>query len=253
LIYIRQIVPALFSPLGACIMLALAGLILRRRWLVGLSIALLWVTSTPLVSAPIMRATEGWAQRVPETAAPTADAIVVLSTGRLVAPGPARISEWDDADRFFGGVELFRAKKAPLLVFTGAWSPWAPAAPLEGDVLSTYAKAFGVPAEHIRSTGRVLTTEDEAREVAALLRRAGAGDRVLLVTSAFHMTRARRLFERAGTVVLPFPVDFKQPEGTGFDLTSVVPNARSAVQTQLAVHELYGRLYYRLAHTGPIH
>ena len=33
--------------------------------------------------------------------------------------------------------------------------------------------------------------------------------RILLVTSAFHMRRAQRLFERQGPKVLPFPVDFQ--------------------------------------------
>jgi hypothetical protein len=52
-----------------------------------------------------------------------ADAIVVLSEGRVVVPGKAAVSEWSDADRFFGGVELFRAGKSPLLVFTGGAAP----------------------------------------------------------------------------------------------------------------------------------
>jgi uncharacterized SAM-binding protein YcdF (DUF218 family) len=246
-IYVRHIVPALFLPLGVCIMLTLAGIAFRRRWLIGLSVTILWLTSTPLVSAPLMRATEGWAQRLPAAAAPSADAIVVLSTGRIVAPGPARISEWSDPDRFFGGVELFRAGKAPLLIFTGAWSPWAPDAPLEGDILSAFAKDFGVPTDRIRTTGRVTNTKDEAREVAALLRREPQVKRILLVTSAFHMPRARQAFERAGIAVRPFPVDFRQSEGAGLDITSFVPGAESAAQTQSALRELYGRLFYRLA------
>jgi hypothetical protein len=49
--------------------------------------------------------------------------VSVLSEGRLVAPGNAAVSEWKDADRFFGGVELFKAGKSPLLVFTGGAAP----------------------------------------------------------------------------------------------------------------------------------
>lgn len=243
---VRQLVPLLFLPLFVSIGLVIAGLVLRRRWLSGVGVALLWLTSTPLFSAPLIRATEVRAQRILEAAAPNADAIVVLSTGRVVAPGPAQITEWTDPDRFFSGVDLFRAGKAPLLVFTGAMTPGAPSALSEGAVLAQHAKELGVPPDRIRVSGQVTNTEDEAREVAAMLRSESQVRRVLLVTSAFHMVRARRLFESAGFIVMPFPVDFRQPEGGGFTLSSLIPNAGAAAQTQLSLRELYGRLYYRL-------
>ena len=37
--------------------------------------------------------------------------------------------------------------------------------------------------------------------------------RILLVSSAFHMRRAQRLFERQGMKVEPFPVDFQERGG----------------------------------------
>src|ERR1019366_6437057 len=86
------------------------------------------------------------------------------------APGKAAVSEWTDGDRFFGGVELFKAGKSPLLVFTGGAAPWDPNAALEGDVLAGYARAMGVPGGQIVKTPRVMTTAEEAGAVAALLR-----------------------------------------------------------------------------------
>jgi hypothetical protein len=53
---------------------------------------------------------------------PEADAIVILSGGRVPAPGDPPLSEWRDADRFFGGIDLYRAGRAPLLIFTGGWA-----------------------------------------------------------------------------------------------------------------------------------
>ena len=50
-------------------------------------------------------------------------------------------------------------------------------------------------------------TADEAVAIRRLL--PARQSRVLLVTSAFHMRRAQRLFERQGLQVLPFPVDFQ--------------------------------------------
>jgi len=251
MIYLRQILPLFFLPVGMTLILVLVGLLRRRRVLVAIGLAVLWISSTPLVSDLLARAVEGRAERGLAADAPAADAIVVLSGGRLVAPGRAAISEWRDPDRFFGGVELYRAGKAPLLVFTGGWVPWESSAALEGEILAGYAKAMGVGADSIVTTGRVANTEEEARAVASLLRErrtargdSGAASRVLLVTSAFHMSRAARLFELAGLTVVPFPVDFLVPVGRGFSVMVLLPTAGALKQTELVWRELYGRAFY---------
>lgn len=247
MIYLRQILPLFVLPLGITLIVLLFGLWSRRRWMMWVGITILWVSSTPWVGGFAVRVAEGWAERSAPGDAPTADVIVVLSTGRVVAPGHAAISEWTDADRFFAGVELFQAGKAPLVVFTGGWVPWLPDDPLEGDVLAEYAKAAGIPPDHIITTGRVTNTADEARAVATLMRaRQTAVPRVLLVTSAFHMARAEQLFERAGLTVAPFPVDFRHSGRGGMGLLDFLPNAGALAQTQMALREMYGRLFYRV-------
>ena len=242
--FASKLLPLFFLPLGVTLMLLILGLIFRRRWLVITAASVFWLTSMPLVGNGLMRAVES-GQRTAAQDASVADAIVVLSTGRVVAPGSAGISEWADADRFFAGVELYMAGKAPVLVFTGGWSPMQPNAPLEGDILLRYAAGFGVPESQMFSTTRVLNTAEEADAVSILLRERLPGrTRVLLVTSAFHMQRATRLFERAGLVVIPFPVDFAGAIADRVSLLDILPSAEGIGRTQLAVRELYGRLYY---------
>jgi uncharacterized SAM-binding protein YcdF (DUF218 family) len=251
MIYLHKILPIFLLPVSVTLLLVLAGLLFRRRALIWTAVVILWLSSTPLVSAFLVRAAEGWAERTPVTDASEADAIVVLSEGRVVAPGKAAISEWGDADRFFGGVELFNAGKAPLLVFTGGWAPWERKAVPEGELLAGYARALRVPADRIVTTGPVTSTAEEARAVATLFRErrsapadGGAVPRVLLVTSAFHMPRARLLFERAGLTVIPFPVDFQVSAGGGVNAMDVLPTAAALKQTELAWREMYGRLFY---------
>ena len=57
------------------------------------------------------------------------------------------------------------------------------------------------PPEAVASTSKVRNTADEAKAVAAMPL---AGSTVLLITSAFHMPRAQRLFQRQRLSVLPF-------------------------------------------------
>lgn len=247
LFYLSKILPLFVLPLGATLILLLAGIVLRRRWLVITAAALPLLAGMPIVSSSLFHAVEGVAERVPATDAPTADAIVVLSVGRVVAPGRAAISEWTDADRFFGGVQLFRAGKAPLLVFTGGWSPFEPHVKLEGEILAEYARQFGVPANAITTTGQVANTTEEALAVAAILRERFPGSaRILLVTSAFHMRRAAKLFRDAGAVVAEFPVDFAGDRHRGFGIIDVLPTAGALGQSQAALREMYGRVYHGL-------
>jgi uncharacterized SAM-binding protein YcdF (DUF218 family) len=205
----------------------------------------------PVTGRTAFRAVEGSAERGVAAQAPVADAIVVLSEGRVIAPGKAAVSEWKDSDRFFGGVELFKAGRAPLLVFTGGELPWEHDAQPEGDVLAMYATTMGVPANQIMKTPPVSNTAGEAEAVATMLlaKFSGSGwrggaPRVLLVTSAFHMPRARRLFERSGMAVIPFPVDFKVSSTRNLSPMDFMPAAGALAMTELALREVYARLFY---------
>jgi len=244
--YLSKLLPLFVLPLGLTLSALLVGLVLRVRWLTWMAVVVLWISSSPAVGQRVMRAAEAWAERVPVTDVSHADAIVVLSSGRSIAPGAGRVSEWGDADRFFGGVELFGAGKAPLLVFTGA-GQGRPDAGFEGEVLAEYAHSLGVPPDRILVTGLVRNTADEAQMVAATLGdRHPAAVRLLLVTSAFHMPRAQELFERTGLTVVPFPVDFRAPERSSQGLVELLPNVNAFVQTHTAMREMYGRLFYWL-------
>jgi uncharacterized SAM-binding protein YcdF (DUF218 family) len=248
-IYVHKVLPLFFLPTFVTLLLMVLGLLLRRRFLCWAGIAIMCLSSMPLVSDLLMRTTEGWQVRKAASSAPSAQAIVVLSTGRTQPPGDPEVSEWTDADRFYGGVELFKAGKAPLLLFTGGWVPWRPAARPEGEILIQYAADLGVPRNRMLTTGKVSNTEQESRAVAELLRKSASGaaaPRILLVTSAFHMRRAQRLFQRAGVEVEPFPVDFKVQAWRGLSWMHFVPNAGSLVRAEESIRELYGVAFYSI-------
>lgn len=253
MIYLHKILPVFVMPTGLTLLLVLAGLLLRRKALIWVGLAILWLGSTPLVGDFVMRAAEGWAERDLAVNASEADAIVVLSASHTQVPGDAEVSEWSDPDRFFGGVALYKAGKAPLLVFTRGWAPWHLDTSPEADVMLQFARELGIPADRLLSTGKVVNTADEACAVAALLKGIDESPldkatrpRILLVTSAFHMRRAQLLFERAGLEPLPFPVDFQVSARVRIGPLDFLPNAGSLAQTEMALREVYGILFYRV-------
>lgn len=251
---LSKLLPQLLLPLGLALLLLLLALLRRRRWPTAAALAILWIFATPLTADGLWRWLEGPQQRRqglsgPALAAAPA-AVVVLGGGRQAAPGGARISEWNDADRFFGGLEVYRQLRASgrrtRLIFTGGWWSLQPHLPPEGETLRRHALALGLPAADLATTGRVSNTAEEARAVAGLLPR---GSTVVLVTSAFHMPRARRLFERQGLRVLPHPVDF-QASGAwaGSPLSNplnYLPSAAGLDSSSRALREALGRSLYR--------
>jgi uncharacterized SAM-binding protein YcdF (DUF218 family) len=249
MLYLAKILPIFVLPIGVIILLLVLSLVLRRRALAVAALGVLWLSSTPLVSDALMRAAEGWQVRQPVASAPTADAIVVLSGMLHVVPGREPTAEWSDAvDRIDAGVALALADKAPLLVFTSEWFPWDAAGLDKGRLLADRAVERGVARDRIHVTRRVSDTADEASAVSDALTARGrshAPASVMLVTSAFHMRRSALLFTRAGLSVTPFPVDFRtsaEPRSFG----QLLPQAGSLSNTEIALREFYGYLYYRI-------
>jgi len=248
---LSKVLPLLVLPLALVLWLLLASWATGRRWLMVVAILTLWVSATPVVAQGLWRWLESPWQRQRANTAPRTEAIVVLSGGRHPAPGAERLKEWNDPDRFLAGLDLWRAGRAPRLIFTGGVNPFQPDMPNEGSLYQREAAALGIPAAAIAVTPPVLNTTDEARAVAALLPRMQSPQeqRILLVTSAFHMRRAQRLFERQGLSVEPFPVDF---QAVGFwagsvwrNPTSWIPSAGGLEGTSRALRELMGRMVHR--------
>ena len=250
---LSKLLPLVLLPLGCSLILLLVGLIGRWRWLVITAVVLLWVCSLGLVSQTLWRWLEAPWQRTTAAEVPSAEAIVVLSGGRHPAPGAARVSEWHDPDRFLAGLDLFRAGKAPRLLFTGGANPFRPGQPPEGQGYLTEAQQLGIPAGVMASTPPVLNTSEEAVAIRRLLEPSKAASaqpiRILLVTSAFHMRRAQRLFERQRFEVEPFPVDFRARGAWAGPLwrdpTQWFPSAAALDGSSRALRELLGRLIYR--------
>ena len=132
---LSKILPLVILPLGLSLILLLVGLVGRWRWPVVTAVLLLWIFSLGFVSQSLWRWLEAPWERRSALEAPQADAIVVLSGGRHPAPGAARLSEWHDPDRFLAGRDLFRAGKAPRLLFTGG-SPFCQGQRPEGSTTS---------------------------------------------------------------------------------------------------------------------
>lgn len=213
-----------------------------RRPLIIVAIVLLFAASMPIVSNDLLRLVEGNTIRLQPDDVKEVDAIVVLSGMLTWVPSKdGLIQEWSDPDRFWAGVELIQANKAPVIIFTGGKLPWEDGQGNEGMYLKKYAQLFNVPEQKIIVTSDVVNTEQEAAAIHDLLK---DKQNIILVTSAFHMRRAQFIFEKQGFSVFPYPVDFRVPGGP-MNLMSFLPQAGAIGQTDLAIRELAGIAFYK--------
>ena len=224
------------------IIVILIGLIKNKKKLIYTAIGVLYILSTPIFSNSFFKLVEGSEYRKPISALDSADAIVVLS-GMLEINevGDSTYIEWGDPDRFFGGIALFKAGKAQKLVFTGGKMPWDNTKKTEGEVLKKFAISSGIPSQKIFVTKDVANTADEAVTVKELI---SPSKRIILATSAYHMYRAKRLFEKQGFVVIPYKVDYKVISNKDITIIDFFPSADNLKIAETGFRELLGRLFY---------
>lgn len=245
----RQLAEALLLPPLNGIALAVLGLLLLRRrprlgrvLLVG-GLGLLWLLSTPLVATSLLRSLQAHRALEPDQMFPDAEAIVVLSAGMDreaselggFAPGPLGLQRLRYAAR------LQRSTGKPLLVSGGI--PGADCPPHAVTMQECLRRDFNVS---VRWTeGKSGNTYENARNSAAILEAAGV-HHILLVTHAWHMPRAVRVFEAFGLEVTAAPTGFRSP-ATEL-LPSLVPRWSAVRDSGLAIHEFVGRVWYELAY-----
>ena len=242
MIYLHKILPLFVLPIMVYIIVIIIGLIKNKKKLIYIAVGVLYIISTPIFSNNFFKLVEGNEYRKPISTIESADAIVVLS-GMLGINevGDSTYVEWGDPDRFFGGIALFKAGKAQKLVFTGGKMPWDKAKKTEGEVLKEYAMSNGVPSEKILVTKDVENTADEAVAVKELI---NPSKKIILVTSAYHMYRAKRLFEKKGFNVIPYNVDYKTNRNYKIVVMDFLVDAESLKLTESGIKEIIGRIFY---------
>jgi len=230
--------------------LLVASLLFKRRALALLALLLLGLSSNAFVANHMMAFAErGRLHQAPDQLPPV-DAIVVLS-GMIRDVATAQdgtVPEWGDAaDRFEAGITLMQLGKAPVLAFTGGRLPWSATDATEGSVLRARAIARGISPSQIHLTAGVQNTAQEAEAIKQWLasRHTNTQPRVLLVTSAFHMTRAQNLFARAGLSVVPYAVDFRNAAGA-LEPRLWFPSGEALDKFETAWREILGQAFYAI-------
>jgi len=166
--------------------------------------------------------------------------VLVLGGGVGLGPGD-RVIVTEAGDRAVLAARLWRAGATRILVATGPVKlrPDRPPARY-GDVERRLWVELGVSREAVVALNGPRTTSEEVRAFARLVRERG-WRRIAVLSSAWHLRRARRLCARAGLEAAMLPADFLGIADVR-DVRAVVPQEEGLARTQHAAWEILGML-----------
>ena len=244
MIYLHKFLPLIASPLFFVLIVILIGTYSKSKKISFFGLLILIFCSLPIISKKLIFFLEKDYSRKEISNVSKADAIVVLSGMVSTIKTNGKISyEFNNAvDRILSGIDLFKEDKASFLILTNGKMPWSLGIP-EGEYLKKFSIKFGIPEDRILLTDNVQNTDQEAKSVKKLLKTNKAN--IILVTSAFHMPRAKKVFEATNIKVIPFAVDFRTSIKK-ITIIDFMPSANSLKDTSNFFREMIGRLYYDL-------
>ncbi len=260
-VFFRQALSALMLPPLGLAWLALLALLLGLAWrrvrmaagvVACLALAGLLVLSTPWAASGLIDSLE-------RRAGPGLDRDAARQLARA-GQGPRAVVvlgggiRSDSRDAF--GPQVPRARTLERLRAAAAIGRWSglPVAVSGGSPLGAPRPEAQVMAEVLAADLATrprwvetdsLDTASNARHMARILGASGIG-RVILVTHAYHMPRARAVFEAVGLQVDAAPIGFLAGRGVPQPL-AFVPSVRGLQLASLAMHEWIGIAWYRFS------
>ncbi|AMY00384.1 YdcF family protein [Mesorhizobium sp. M7A.F.Ca.CA.001.09.2.1] len=250
--YLSKIFWFFIQPLNLAIFLLLAGLLAvtigRRRLAAAgsvLAFLILALSAWTSLGAMMLNPLEERFQRPPLPE--KVDGIVVLGGGFEGAINLARggYELNSSGDRMVETAILARRFPTAKVVVSGGTG--ALFLDGEGDAATAprLLTALGVAADRMILENKSRNTYENAVFTKELVT-PKPGETWLLVTSAFHMPRAKALFDKAGFATVPWPVDYRTSGREGVGLFRDNP-ADSLQATTMAIREWIGLFAYWLS------
>lgn len=249
-----QLAKAVLTPYTLLSLVMAAGLIgLWRRgresrwrlWLITAPLVVALLMSLPVVSDLAYCTLESRLSPITELPEDT-DALVVLSGGIIPRDGkhPSAILAEDTLYRCLHAAELYHKRGRCLVVLSGGTVDPGIDAPLLSHAMRDLMLKLGAAPDDLIVEDRSTTTFENAIECQKLLDERSLS-RIVLVTEACHMLRARACFTRLGLTVTPAPCQFVTGDFQ-VGVSTFVPSAGAARGTEKAVYEWLGLAWYWL-------
>lgn len=216
----------------------------NARWLLYV-FALVYLLSIQAVSDFVIKPLENAYPQPAVSELKDAQAIVVLGGGSYSGvsdfDGEGQIGA-DAANRLFMGLRLHKALGLPVILSGGKVFSYSAS---EADVAYRLLKASGVEEKYLIKEDRSRNTAGNAKFTKEICGQKHF-EKVILVTSAYHMPRSVAFFQREGVDVIPYPTDYRTDKKTVLNAFAFTPLADSFYNTATAMKEYLGLLAVKM-------
>lgn len=156
-----------------------------------------------------------------------------------------RISFRYAADRMMQSLRLLGTEKIQTLVVSGGSGYLLKPELKEGIFVGKYLDEIRVPKDRILLETASRNTQENAAYTAALLQEKHLDKQsIILITSAFHMRRAKACFEKQGFRVIAYPTDPFASDRSFSPESWLVPDAYVLKHWDVLIHEWIGYISY---------
>ena len=207
----------------------------RKQRLLIASVALLYFFSNQFTADAIARI---WDVPPYQPSAKTYSCVILL--GGFVSQDESGRGYFNAAtDRYTQATKLLANHTAAHLLFSGGNSDIYPNGFIEADFVKSELKKQGFADSLILLDGKARNTAENALFANQLLKRANLKPPYLLVTSAFHMRRAKLIFKNAGISVVPYTSNNMASNGHIY-VKNFLPDIDAIAQWNLYIKEVVG-------------
>ncbi|MFB9142867.1 envelope biogenesis factor ElyC [Vibrio artabrorum] len=245
---LKKVVSSLLMPLPAMLILAFLGLALvmfttkrKTGCLVTLSAlcGIFLIAFQPVSSQLLMPMERQHTAFLPID--DTVDYVMVLGSGHVVDDQIPPTSELSRTGlmRLTEGIRILRLYPGAKLILSGYGGGTEVS---NARMMAKVALSLGVSKPDIILLETAKDTWEEARQAAAFVK----NKKMILVTSASHMSRALNEFHNAGINPLPAPTNYLAQEGIVEPWNKYMPKALYLEQTERYWHERMGLIWQGL-------
>lgn len=250
--FLSKTIDFLVMPYSMAFLLILYSLITRdlkrkrKSVVAGLSI-LFVISNTYLVN----RAFLWWEPKSVSISSleKTYDVGVVLSGGLINVSSlrPDHVELGAQANRFYSAFLLYRAGKIRKILITGT-SPKPNMDAGKGEVMQArqILMRWGIPGHDVIIEEKARNTRENAVFSAKIIRDKFSPEKVLLITSAYHMRRSIQCFRKGGIQADYYPCDFYAMRDSQKWKDFIIPSADTVGYFDLLWHEWIGYISYKV-------
>lgn len=251
-VVVIKVVSLFLYPVGLFFLLLSTSFVLKTvggqkksRFLVCISIFLLFISSLPIFSDALLGSLESVYPQRSTKQYQKHDVILVLGGGLRIPSKPSFDVQFNNAtDRYWLAARLYLAGKAPNIMIAGGNVFDRQGVQSEAVYAADLLQQWGVPKHAILIEKNSRTTEQNFKNISQFIPKQAS--KVLLVTSASHMRRSVWHAKQAGINVTAAPADVLVRVTNRPAIFNYLPSVTALNNTTIALHEIYGLAFVKL-------